>query len=80
MLYFVWSWRHGGQTLPMKTWKLHLKDQGGGPVRIGQAIFRYCLIWPCTLFFGIGFLWALLDKDKYFAHDRIAGTKVVQEG
>jgi uncharacterized RDD family membrane protein YckC len=27
MAYFVWFWLNGGQTLPMKTWKLRLVDQ-----------------------------------------------------
>ncbi len=78
MLYFVWSWCHGGQTLPMKTWKLQVQDKTGRSIRIGQAIFRYCLVWMGMSLFGIGFFWALIDKDKLFAHDRIAGTKVVQ--
>ena len=31
-LYFVWCWHRGGQTLPMKTWKLRLVSADGGPV------------------------------------------------
>ena len=25
-VYFVWFWTHGGQTLPMKTWRLRVVD------------------------------------------------------
>jgi uncharacterized RDD family membrane protein YckC len=43
--YFVWCWTHGGQTLPMKTWRLRLVDLRGEPVRPARAIVRYLLAW-----------------------------------
>jgi uncharacterized RDD family membrane protein YckC len=43
--YFVWFWTHGGQTLPMKTWRLRVVDAHGQPVRTGRAIARYVLAW-----------------------------------
>lgn len=76
MAYFVWCWLNGGQTLPMKTWKLRIVDERDGPLRPLQAVLRYLVAWPSILFFGIGIFWALADKDKQFLHDRIAGTKV----
>jgi len=30
-----------------------------------------------VLLFGAGLLWALIDKDKQFLHDRLAGTRIV---
>lgn len=80
MAYFVWCWLNGGQTLPMKTWKLRVVDENDGPLRPLQAVLRYFVAWPSILFFGIGVLWALIDKDKQFLHDRIAGTKVAAAG
>jgi uncharacterized RDD family membrane protein YckC len=77
MTYFVWCWLNGGQTLPMKTWKMRLVDESGKPLRPLQAILRYLAAWPSILFLGIGIAWALLDKDKQFLHDRIAGTRIV---
>lgn len=77
LLYFVWFWLNGGQTLPMKTWKVRLTDNAGGPLRPAQAVLRYMAAWPCLLIFGIGILWALVDKDGRFLHDRIAGTRIV---
>lgn len=74
MLYFLWCWLNGGQTLPMKTWKLRITDAGGGRVRPAQALLRYLAAWPSILFLGVGLFWALFDKDKQFLHDRIAGT------
>lgn len=80
MAYFVWCWLNGGQTLPMKTWKLRIVDERDGPLRPLQAVLRYLVAWPSILFFGIGIFWALADKDKQFLHDRIAGTKVAAAG
>jgi uncharacterized RDD family membrane protein YckC len=42
-LYFVWCWRRGGQTLPMKAWKLRVEDARGGPLATSRAILRYAL-------------------------------------
>ncbi|MEX3858951.1 RDD family protein [Paraburkholderia sp. BR10923] len=44
-VYFVWFWTHGGQTLPMKTWRLRVVGADGGPVSVGRAIARYVLAW-----------------------------------
>ena len=41
--YFVWFWTHGGQTLPMKTWKFRLVRSDNGPLGLKRAIFR-CVI------------------------------------
>jgi uncharacterized RDD family membrane protein YckC len=43
--YFVWFWCHGGQTLPMKTWRLKLVDAFGRPVKPPRAFARYLLAW-----------------------------------
>jgi uncharacterized RDD family membrane protein YckC len=42
-LYFVWCWRRGGQTLPMKAWRLRLVDRAGAPLATSRAILRYAL-------------------------------------
>ena len=77
MIYFVWFWLNGGQTLPMKTWKLVLIGDDGRRLRPLQAVLRYLLAWPSVLLCGIGIFWAFFDKDRQFLHDRIAGTCIV---
>ncbi|HNL22615.1 MAG TPA: RDD family protein, partial [Rhodocyclaceae bacterium] len=32
-----------------------------------------------TALLGAGFLWALVDSERQFLHDRIAGTRIVLE-
>ena len=76
LVYFAWQWLNGGQTLAMKTWKIRLRSADGEAVRPAQALLRYAVAWPGTLIFGAGFLWALIDVDKQFLHDRVAGTRL----
>jgi uncharacterized RDD family membrane protein YckC len=77
LAYFAWCWLNGGQTLPMKTWKLRIVSAEGTALRPLQAVLRYLAAWPSILVFGIGILWALFDKDGQFLHDRIAGTRII---
>lgn len=75
--YFVWYWRHGGQTLAMQTWKIQLISVQGGPPSRQQAWLRYGLAWLGITFLGAGLLWAFFDRDRQFLHDRFAGTRIV---
>lgn len=44
--YFVWFWTHGGQTLPMKTWRLRIVGaKDGGRLSVPRAFLRYVLAW-----------------------------------
>ncbi len=77
LVYCVGFWSHGGQTLAMKTWRIRLLTRSGNPVRPAQALLRYLLCWPSLGLGGIGIAWALIDRDRQFLHDRIAGTQLV---
>lgn len=77
MAYFIWCWLNGGQTLPMKTWRLRLISADGLPLRPLQAVLRYLIAWPSIMCLGLGLLWVFFDKDRRFLHDRLAGTKIV---
>ncbi len=79
LLYFVWYWSNGGQTLAMKTWRIRLIGADGRPVRPGQALLRFLLAWPSLGLLGMGILWMVLDQDRQFLHDRLAGTQLVLE-
>jgi uncharacterized RDD family membrane protein YckC len=76
-LYFAWQWRGGGQTLAMKTWRMRLVTRAGAPLTWGHALKRFAFALPGTLLFGAGFLWALVDREGLFLHDRLAGTRIV---
>ena len=76
-IYFVWQWQRGGQTLPMKTWRIRLVTASGEPLSLRRAACRFVFAAAGTLCFGAGFLWALVDPDRQFLHDRLAGTRIV---
>jgi uncharacterized RDD family membrane protein YckC len=69
--YFLWCWLRGGQTLPMKTWRIRLVG-----VTPPKALLRfvYALFLMPT---GVSVVWALFDRERQFLHDRLAGTRLV---
>ena len=75
--YFTWQWSRGGQTLAMKTWRLRCVSADGRPVSVRQALLRYVSALVGAAVFGVGFLWAFVDRDRRFLHDRIAGTHLI---
>jgi len=76
--YFVWQWRRGGQTLAMKAWHMRLVTHDNTPLSLRHATSRFLFAVPGALLLGAGFLWALVDRDALFLHDRLAGTKIVR--
>ncbi len=61
----------------MKTWRLKLVTAAGGSLTLKHALFRYIAGLAGSVCLGIGFLWAFIDRDGLFLHDRLAGTRVV---
>lgn len=74
--YFVPQWR-AGQTLPMKTWRIRVVSANGKPLTAPRAAARYACSIVSWLLCGAGYLWALVDRDGQFLHDRLAGTRLV---
>lgn len=70
--YFLWCWLRGGQTLPMKAWRIRLVG-----VSPRKALLRFvlALVLVPTL---VSIVWALFDRDRQFLHDRLAGTRLVE--
>ena len=65
-LYFVWCWRKSGQTLAMQTWQLKLSHGQANLLNWPQALIRYALASLSLAAFGLGFVWALFDRDGLF--------------
>lgn len=76
-VYFVWYWRHAGRTLAMQTWRLRIADARGDSPTLRQLILRYLLSWPSLIFYGAGLLWAIVDRDRLFLHERLSGTRII---
>ena len=77
--YFIWQWRHGGQTLAMKTWRIQIVTREGAPLALRHAFSRFLFALAGSLLAGAGFLWAMVDREGLFLHDRLAGTKIVRD-
>ncbi|MBI4997437.1 MAG: RDD family protein [Rhodocyclales bacterium] len=76
-LYFIWHWHAGRQTLAMRTWRLMIATPAGNAPPLWRLALRYVLAWPSLTLFGAGILWALVDRDRQFLHDRLAGTRII---
>jgi uncharacterized RDD family membrane protein YckC len=76
-VYFVWCWKKTGQTLAMKTWQLKLVNEDGQLLPLNLAMARYVLSTLSLVLFGLGFLWAMVDRDHLYLHDRLLNTHII---
>jgi uncharacterized RDD family membrane protein YckC len=67
--YFLWCWLRGGQTLAMRAWRIRLVE-----VTPARALVRFTL---AAALLPLSILWALVDRDRQFLHDRLAGTRLI---
>ena len=77
MVFFSWFWMHGGQTLGMRAWRMKLLSRDGCKVSLKQALIRCAGALLSILALGLGYLWALIDRDGLSWHDRLSGTRLV---
>jgi len=80
-IYFGYFWSKDGQSLGMR-W-LHIRvvrQEKGASLSFLRAALRGTLgYWISDLIFGLGYLWALWDKDSEAWHDKVFDTWVVGE-
>jgi uncharacterized RDD family membrane protein YckC len=74
--YFLWCWLRGGQTLAMKAWRIRVVPADGGALSPATALLRFGLALVLVPL-AIGPLWAIVDRERQFLHDRLAGTRLV---
>lgn len=73
---FVWKY---GATIGKKVFRIKVVDTSGLPITLRQAFVRECLGKSISsLFYYLGFLWILWDKNRQGWHDKIAKTFVVK--
>jgi uncharacterized RDD family membrane protein YckC len=61
----------------MQTWKLRVISSDGQRLSLKQALARYLFAVIGIFLLGCGILWALIDREGLFLHDRLAGTRIV---
>lgn len=78
-LYYMHSWRRGGQTIGMKAWRLYLTTNDNSPVRLTHCILRSAGGFFSLAIFGLGYFWMLIDKRQRTWHDIASLTRVVHK-
>jgi uncharacterized RDD family membrane protein YckC len=77
-LYFVWPWARSGQTLGMMTWKIRIVSLDGSGLDWYRASRRFLMALISVASFGLGYAWAIRDRDCLTWHDRFAGTRLIR--
>lgn len=77
--YAAISWRRGGQTLGMRPWRLRVKAPDLTQPSWRSVIIRYAMGTASLLLAGLGFWWALIDRNRLTWHDRASGTRTLRE-
>lgn len=73
VIFFLWFWRNGGQTIGMRAWRLRLFSTNDKPFGYGRALLRLI----CSLG-GLGTLLVLFDvKSKLSLQDRLTNTEIL---
>jgi len=76
-LYFAWFWIHGGQSLGMKTWRIKLQSSDDRVISWKIASIRFFSALLSWGGFGLGFLWAFIDKKNRCWHDMLSHTELL---
>jgi uncharacterized RDD family membrane protein YckC len=77
--FYAWFWTHGGQTLGLRAWKIKVQTLNREQISWKQALLRFTAALLSWVFFGLGFLWILIDKDKRSWHDYLSRTALFFE-
>jgi uncharacterized RDD family membrane protein YckC len=75
--YFIWCWRQSGRTLAMQAWKFKLVDHDSQLLSLKIAVLRYVLATLSMVLCGLGFVWAIVDRQHLFLHDRLLKSRIV---
>jgi len=78
-IYFAYSWRRGGQTIGMKSWRLRLQSSEPEKPEISwrQCLIRYSVSIFSWLLAGLGFLWTLFSPQHRSWHDLASNTHLI---
>ena len=62
----------------MRPWRLKLESSDGSPLRRAQLWLRFAVGTLSLLLGGLGFWWALVDRERLPWHDRASGTRLLR--
>lgn len=75
--FYIGFWRTRSATLGMQTWRLQLIDIQGNKPNWTQLVVRALMGSLSLFFFGLGFLYSLIDSQNRTLHDIASGTRIV---
>jgi len=77
--YLAWCWRHGGLTLGMRAWRVRLGFDGGDTPGWGRCLLRFAVSLLSAAALGLGFMWALFDREHRTWHDIASRSILVRQ-
>lgn len=79
-LFYGLFWRQKGQTLGLQTWRLQVITVSPDPLKPlswKQCFLRFAVAWISFAAFGIGYFWALFNKDRLTWQDLASKTRII---
>jgi uncharacterized RDD family membrane protein YckC len=61
----------------MRTWRLRVVREGGGPLSTADAMRRFAWAAVSIAPLGLGLWWCLFDREGLAWHDRSSRTRLV---
>ena len=77
-IFFSWFWTHSGQTLGMQAWKIKVQNLDGSVINLKQCLIRFVLAPFSLSFFGVGYFWMLINKEKRTFHDLVSDSEIIK--
>jgi len=74
--FYGWFWTHGGQTLGMRAWKVHLIGHLQHDITWKQAAIRFVVAIIAWVPAGMGYWWQWLGKERQSWLDTFSGTRL----
>ena len=76
-VFFAWFWSRAGQTAGMRAWRLYLVSNDGGRITLHQATVRFFGAMISLAALGLGYWWALFDRENRTWPDLLSGSRVI---
>ena len=77
--FFGYFWSAAGQTAGMRAWRLRLVSNQGGRVSLHQATLRFAVALVAFGALGVGYFWALIDRQGRTWPDIASDCRVVRD-
>jgi len=72
-IFFDWFWRHGGQTLGMRAWRIRVQGKDNEKITFSQSATRFS---TGFFLFGLTLFFMYFNAAAEALHDRLSRTKI----